>query len=969
MKLEKKTILSTALSLGLIASAGSSTLINAQDKSTEKIDTDKKVESKSVEKEKLLGYVKENGQTYKKTKISNDVVKKEIQVDDSKEKAIIKENKALLEQGAAYEDLTPISIEEIEISETDLQSNAFINVIDGIFYNKIHASESIKKVSFGFGAGYELYKHGSNYLFCINYGTHTVTSGFKKTSNVDGTMKKHGYSAAQILKSKRAAAIANHYYKKTKNSHWLGSAQSIIWKGKYHPGKTSATYNQINDIISDFDKNVSFAKKTYTVNEGQTIKITDSKKQLDKYFSFTNEASVEKATGMKISRSGNTITVTNPKGNKKNVKSTLTLKKFNGWFSSTKPYALLGPSNSQDIAFLSSVDTIGSSVNFIANYNAPQVGKVSLHKDMDGEDIYGQLIKDNEGTPIALTDDGKVKNIEGYTIDYLKYPSLGEMVEQDLFEKPITYKFPKIQEKKILVDKIDEEGNPVYELDGAGEKIPVLDEQGNPVLDAEGNPQYQIQQEEQVAKDSEGNIIYTMVTTTNEEGKEEVIYETRTLDFNYPTKRVMDNIYNGEGIEFALLDSKKKQLQTLKTDANGNITSNAYPVGNYYVRETKTAEGFQKITKDYAVKITANGNTKVNNGNEIVNRARMAYANIKKVDKLSKKTLEGVRFDIYGANEQGDCSEEVVKPENMLYSGVTDNEGMLEYSTAKDRSVCVVEGETRPGYILDKEIHKVDMVLDKTAEIELENQALEANLNILKIDEDKTILPGVKFDLTAENKDNEVVFEQKDLVVDENGYIKMKFDSNTPFMDEEGNAYKYILKETETLDDYVLLDPIQFYFALNAETGKLEASKDEFTFEKNLVAEPEQVLDLEVVNKFKTFKVLIEKFGNDNKEERLKGAVFTLKAFDKNGKLVDTSEVKSSNVVMKEKEYRVKDVAKVMVNEQEAPKNYVLDKTPQTVKVDNKIEQGQAFALKFYNDKKVVAKTGFDFFADFKLFE
>lgn len=74
-----------------------------------------------------------------------------------------------------------------------------------------------------------------------------------------------------------------------------------------------------------------------------------------------------------------------------------------------------------------------------------------------------------------------------------------------------------------------------------------------------------------------------------------------------------------QGVEFQLLDKNKNPIyQTLITDENGEIILKNIEPGKYYLRETKTLEGYVKYDEDIKIDITLNEivNVTVNNTKE-----------------------------------------------------------------------------------------------------------------------------------------------------------------------------------------------------------------------------------------------------------------------------------------------------------------------------------------------------------------
>ena len=95
-----------------------------------------------------------------------------------------------------------------------------------------------------------------------------------------------------------------------------------------------------------------------------------------------------------------------------------------------------------------------------------------------------------------------------------------------------------------------------------------------------------------------------------------------------------------EGVEFELLDENKNVIyKNLKTDEKGKIIIENVIPGKYYIRETKSIDGYKIYEEDIAVNVD-------------LNQEIMVTVNNKKEDKpkieTSKKEKEVKRLPVTG---------------------------------------------------------------------------------------------------------------------------------------------------------------------------------------------------------------------------------------------------------------------------------------------------------------------------------
>lgn len=107
---------------------------------------------------------------------------------------------------------------------------------------------------------------------------------------------------------------------------------------------------------------------------------------------------------------------------------------------------------------------------------------------------------------------------------------------------------------------------------------------------------------------------YALTGYTYEEGTgSKKIYYTKNETKLIIIKKDNKSNIGLEGVEFELLDENKNVLYTgLKTDGNGKIEIKNLQPGTYYIRETRTLEGYEIYNKLIKVELDLNEETTVN---------------------------------------------------------------------------------------------------------------------------------------------------------------------------------------------------------------------------------------------------------------------------------------------------------------------------------------------------------------------
>ena len=127
----------------------------------------------------------------------------------------------------------------------------------------------------------------------------------------------------------------------------------------------------------------------------------------------------------------------------------------------------------------------------------------------------------------------------------------------------------------------------------------------------------------------------------------------------------VDNINNGEGVKFNVLDANKNVIETLVTDNNGEAISKELTPGTYYYKEVEVPSPYILDTTEYKFEVVAGGELVAV---KVVNHKAYGKLEITKYD-TNQKVLSGVKFNILDEND------------NVVDTIVTDANGV---ATSKD---------------------------------------------------------------------------------------------------------------------------------------------------------------------------------------------------------------------------------------------------------------------------------------------
>ncbi|MDO4962794.1 MAG: SpaA isopeptide-forming pilin-related protein [bacterium] len=278
-----------------------------------------------------------------------------------------------------------------------------------------------------------------------------------------------------------------------------------------------------------------------------------------------------------------------------------------------------------------------------------------------------------------------------------------------------------------------------------------------------------------------------------------------------------------ENITFEIYDSKNNLVKTLTTDSQGFIKTELV-YGTYTIKQVNTTSGHEKI-KDF--KIVVNDNSPKVIRYSLSNAEITAKLKLIKIDKESGLVIpySNVSFKIKNVDTKEYIYQKVTYPKKQtICEFATDENGIFITPYPLNSGTYEIEEISSPkGYLLSKDhltfrIDEDSKIIEdedygKYVEVSFANQVIKGEIHIEKLGElfkvnDNTFkyelinLKGVELSLYADEDittlDGVIHFHKGDLI-------------KTITTDEYGKSSftdlylgKYIIKETKTLDNYVI---------------------------------------------------------------------------------------------------------------------------------------------------------------------
>ena len=370
-------------------------------------------------------------------------------------------------------------------------------------------------------------------------------------------------------------------------------------------------------------------------------------------------------------------------------------------------------------------------------------------------------------------------------------------------------------------------------------------------------------------------------------------------------------------VEFNVLDTNGKVLETIKTDENGIAETSKFAIRDYdklFLKEIKTDKWYVLNDKQVGLTLKENDVVEV----QIENELKKGQIRVIKVDLDNNEVkLKGVEFKVY--DESG----------NVVDTLITDENGeAVSKRLPINQKFRVKESKTLEDYVLNEETKTVTLTQDKITNITFTNELKKGQIRVIKVDLDnnEVKLKGVEFKVYDESG-NAV----DTLITDENGEAVSK---RLPI------NQKFKIKESKSLENYVL----------NEEIKTVTLSQDKITY-------------ITFTNEFNKGQIRVIKVDIYNNEVKLKGVEFEV--LDEQGNVVDTL-ITDENGEAVSKRLRID--KKYMLKEIKTLEKYDINKETKTIVLtqdqitdiifENELKKGQIRVIKVDLDNNEVKLKG-----------
>lgn len=257
-----------------------------------------------------------------------------------------------------------------------------------------------------------------------------------------------------------------------------------------------------------------------------------------------------------------------------------------------------------------------------------------------------------------------------------------------------------------------------------------------------------------------------------------------------------ENFSLEEGASFEFINSKGEVVQKIATNENGIITVNL-PYGKYTIHQT-TGESGYVLADDIKVNITENKTYEIN-----INNIKLSKLEFIKTDKKTGKRLSNTTVEIYKENDE------------LIYTGTTDKNGMLEVPNLDIGKYYILEKNAHKYYKLNNEkIYFEVTEHGKVIKVNMENERNKGSLEFLKLDSiTKKGLANVLIKIVS-SETNKEVFKGK---TDKDGKV---FINNI-------DAGKYCIYEEKALKGYLKNnEPVCFEIKYDNELVKVSMTNE-----------------------------------------------------------------------------------------------------------------------------------------------
>ena len=325
--------------------------------------------------------------------------------------------------------------------------------------------------------------------------------------------------------------------------------------------------------------------------------------------------------------------------------------------------------------------------------NAPASAKLNKTSVKSGEEIYVEMAGTEVGSKATIKVASKGAKYEGVVFETSPrdMQDFGTIEKTDLYvENKIDFKWDTVK-GNVNVIKVDQNND---RIKGVVFELQKLD--GTKVAEGTTNDNGVVSFEN--VEPGQYKLVETKAPNGYIKGDKplEFVVETgKTFDIKVENTKILgklkivktDDLYRKPlaGVKFEILNSKKELVDTIVTDKNGIAVSKELAQGKYFYKEVEAPDYIVLDTKAYDFEIVEHNKEVVK---EVVNTRIKGMLEIEKLDKDTKKPIEGVEFKVM--DEKG----EVIK------TVVTNKDGIATVSNLEKGKYSYVETKAAKGYVL-----------------------------------------------------------------------------------------------------------------------------------------------------------------------------------------------------------------------------------------------------------------------------
>ena len=341
-------------------------------------------------------------------------------------------------------------------------------------------------------------------------------------------------------------------------------------------------------------------------------------------------------------------------------------------------------------------------------------------------------------------------------------------------------------------------------------------------------------------------------------------YQTRPIEGIEFTLYAKYNIYSQDN-QKDIVYSKDEAVATIKSDSNGKCIFDNLPIGMYYIKETKSVDGFviNKLAKDVEIAYEGQEQAVVYRNESYTNERQKVEITLTNKDNETDELLPGGKFGLFTkekikyTDENGQSKE--IEADEMIYTVTADENGVAKWNAQDNVDLplgkyYIKQLEAPYGYVTNHDIVDVNAQYigeDKDkVEINIEFTNQQTKTLIKKQDEEtKNGLSNVEMKLLNSNR--------------EELYSWTTDDTGEKYINKLQRGETYILQEIKPRENYIndmLIDTNN-----NNQITKVNTS--EITFVVNDVLDLQNII---IGNKSKVGNINITKQGEvlvDNQKD------------------------------------------------------------------------------------------------------